>query len=280
MSQRADRANAPAIVLIHGLWMTPLSWERWIDYYAALGYQVLAPAWPGMEREMAEIRRDPGPLGSLGVTEIVDHYERIITGLEQPPVIMGHSFGGLFTQILLDRGLGCAGVAIASAPVKGILLLPLSTLRVSFPALSNPFNYHKAVALTPQQFRYAFGNLLSEQESLQAYQRYAVPGPDHLLFQAGLANFTPRAATTVDFDNRHRAPLLLIAGGRDHISPVSVVKANFKLYANSRAETEYKEFPDRSHFILGEPGWEAVADFALDWVQRQLARRTASADSA
>ncbi len=270
MTPPLSNQNAPdTIVLIHGLWMTPLSWEHWIERYSDKGYNVLAPAWPGMEGDIETIRRDPSALGGLGVTEIVAHYDRIIRDLETPPIIMGHSFGGLFAQILLDRGLGAAGVALDSAPVKGILLLPFSTLRVSFPALSNPFNLHKAAALTPEQFHYAFGNLLSEEESRRVYDRYAVPGPDHVLFQAGLANFNPYAATAVNFHNDDRAPLLLIAGGKDHIAPASVTKANYHLYRNSKAVTEYKEFPDRSHYTLGEAGWEEVADYALSWAVKQ-----------
>jgi pimeloyl-ACP methyl ester carboxylesterase len=146
-----------------------------------------------MDRPIEDIRRDPGDLGRLGVNGVVDRYDTIIRALDEPPIIMGHSFGGLFTQILLDRGIGAAGVALDSAPVKGILLPPFSTLRVSFPALSNPFNLHKAVALTPEQFHYAFGNLLTKDESKRVYDRYAVPGPDHFLFQAGLANFNPHS---------------------------------------------------------------------------------------
>src|SRR5262249_24445013 len=162
-------------VLIHGLWMTPLSWERWIMRYGALGYRVLAPAWPGMEGDIADLRRDPSRVANLGVTEIVDHYDGIIRGLGRPPIIMGHSFGGLFTQMLLDRGLGAAGVAIDAAPAKGILTLPFSTIRVAFPALRNPANLHRAMALTEEQFRYAFGNTLSEEDSRLAYARHAVP---------------------------------------------------------------------------------------------------------
>lgn len=253
------------IVLIHGLWMTALSWEHWVQRYTERGYKVIARSWPGLEGDIDEIRRDPSGLGNLGVTEVVDHYEAIIRGLDQPPIIMGHSFGALMTQILLDRGLGAAGVAIDSAPVKGILLLPFSSIRVSWPALSNPAHRHQASALTPEQFHYAFGNLLSAEESKAVYDRYAVPGPDHLLFQAAFANFNPHAATTVNFHNNDRAPLLLIAGGKDHIAPASVTQANYRLYCESKAVTDYKEFPDRSHFTVGEKGWEQVADYALNW---------------
>jgi len=267
----SEKDNMPqqtnSIVLIHGLWMTSRSWEKWITRYTADGYRVVAKSWPGMDGDIDQLRRDPSSIATLGINEIVDHYERIIRGLDSPPFIIGHSFGGLITQILLDRGLGAAGVAIAPAPVKGILFLPLSTLKVSFPALSNPANIHRAVPLTPEQFHYAFTNNLSEEESLAIYERYAVPGPDHILFQAAFANFNPHAATAVDFKNEDRAPLLLISGGSDHVSPASVVEANFKLYRNSKAVTEYRNFPDRTHYTLGQPGWEEVADYALTWAE-------------
>ena len=256
-----------SIVLIHGLWMTALSWEQWVKHYADKGYRVVAKSWPGMDIPIDELRRDPSPIATLGVTEIVDHYEKIISELDAPPIIIGHSFGGLITQILLDRGLGASGVAIAPAPVKGIIFLPFSTLRVSFPALSNPANIHRAEPLTPDQFHYAFTNNMSEEESLTIYNRYAVPGPDRVLFQGALANFNPHAATAVDFHNNNRAPLLLISGGKDHVSPASVVQANFKLYGKSTAVTAYKEFPERTHLTLGQVGWESVADLALEWAE-------------
>ena len=260
------------IVLIHGLWMTSLSWEKWVQRYIAHGYQVIARSWPGMEGDIDELRRDPSAIATLGIQQIVDHYETIIRGLDAPPFIIGHSFGGLITQILLDRGLGAAGIAISPAPVKGILFLPLSTIRVSLPALSNPANLHRAVPLTFEQFHYAFTNNLTEEESRPIYQRYAVPGPDHVLFQAAFANFNPHAATAVDFQNNERAPLLLISGGNDHVSPASVVEANFKLYRNSEAVTQYRNFPGRTHYTLGQDGWEEVADYALTWAENQTAR--------
>ena len=254
-----------SILLIHGLWMTALSWEKWAERYSKQGYRVIARSWPGLDGDIEELRRNPGPIATLGVTEIVEQYEAIIRELPSPPIIIGHSFGGLVTQILLDRGLGAAGVAIAPAPVKGIFFLPLSTLKVSFPALSNPANNHRAVPLTPEQFHYAFTNDMSAEDSLAVYRRYAVPGPDHVLFQAAFANFNPHAATAVNFENDRRAPLLLISGGSDHVSPASVVEANFKLYGKTTAVTDYKEFPGRTHYTLGQDGWEAVADYALEW---------------
>jgi pimeloyl-ACP methyl ester carboxylesterase len=218
-----------------------------------------------MDVDIEQLRNDPSSVANLGITEIVDHFDRIVRPLDRPPILIGHSFGGLIVQILLDRGLGAAGVAIDPAPVKGILKLPLSTLRVSFPVLRNPANLHRSTALTPEQFRYAFTNTLSDEEAAAVYERYEVPGPDRVLFQAGLANFNPNAPTRVDFHNDNRAPLLLIAGGRDHISPASLTKANFDLFKDSKAITDYKEFPERSHFTIGEKGWEAVADYAIEW---------------
>jgi len=260
MPQKPD-----TIVLIHGLWMTSLSWENWVKRYTDKGYRVIAKSWPGLDGDIEQLRRDPSPIARLGITDIVEHYESIIRDLSSEPIIIGHSFGGLITQILVDRGLGAAGVAIAPAPVKGIIFLPFSTLKVSFPALSNPANVHRAVPLTPEQFHYAFTNNLNEEDSLAVFKRYAVPGPDHVLFQAAFANFNPHAATAVDFQNNDRAPLLFISGGKDHGSPPSVVEANFKLYRKSKVTVEYKEFPERTHYTLGQEGWEQVADYALDW---------------
>lgn len=262
-------ANSPdTVVLIHGLWLTALSWEHWVARYEARGYRVIAQSWPGMEGDIDALRRDPSGVAALGVTEVVDHYDRIVRALDRPPVLIGHSFGGLITEVLLDRGLGAAGVAIDPAPVKGIFTLPFAQLKSAFPALRNPFHTHEAVALTPEQFHYAFTNHLSEHASIPLYHRYAVPGPNHVLFQASFANFNPHAATAVDVHNDARAPLLLIGGGRDHTVPASVTEANYRLFAKSRAVTEYREYPDRTHWTIGQDGWEEVADFALDWAVR------------
>jgi pimeloyl-ACP methyl ester carboxylesterase len=253
------------IVLIHGLWMTPLSWENWIERYQNAGYEVIAPAWPGMDGEIDALRADPSAIEHLGIEEIVDHYDAIVRGLPSPPIIMGHSFGGAFTEVLLDRGLGAAGVGIDAAAVKGITKLPFAQLKSAFPVLKNPANNHRAVALTPSEFHYAFTNTMSEEESQAAFERYAVPGPGRVLFQGAFANFNPRAATHVDFGNEDRAPLLLIAGEDDHTVPAVVDRSAAKHYGKSSAITEYKEFPGRAHFIIGQEGWEEVADYALAW---------------
>jgi pimeloyl-ACP methyl ester carboxylesterase len=261
----SDPRARETIVLIHGLWMTALSWEHWVERYEDRGFDVIARSWPGMDGDIDELRRDPSGIEHLGIEEIVDYYAGIIDKLDSPPIIMGHSFGGAFTQILLDRGLGTAGVAIDSGPVKGLLALPASTLKTGFPVLKNPANNHRAVPLTPEEFHYAFTNTLSDEESLAVYERYAVPGPGRVLFQGALANFNPRSPATVDFKNSSRAPLLFIAGGGDHVAPASLNESNLKQYRKSDAITELKEFPGRSHYTLGQEGWEEVADYALDW---------------
>jgi alpha-beta hydrolase superfamily lysophospholipase len=258
-------ATSDTIVLIHGLWMTPRCWEHWVARFTAAGYTVLAPAWPGLQSEVEALRADPTPLTALSVTAIVDHYERIIRDLDRPPMIMGHSFGGTFVQMLLHRGLGAAGVAINSATVKGVLRLPLSTVRATLPVLRNPANRHRAVPLTPEQFHYAFTNTMTAAESRDAYERYHVPAAGGVLFEGALANLNPRAATKVDFANPNRAPLLFVAGGADRVIPPAVNKENARRYRRSSALTAYREFPGRSHFTVGQPGWEEVADYALSW---------------
>ncbi|MEV0429897.1 alpha/beta fold hydrolase [Micromonospora sp. NPDC050495] len=253
------------IVLIHGLWMTSRSWEKWVDRYAARGFRVLTPAWPGMDREVEELRADPTPIAGQRIRTIVDHYAAIVRELPRPPIIMGHSFGGLITQLLVDRGLGAAGVAIHPAQIKGVVKLPVATLRSSYSILHNPANRNRAVPFTREDFRYSFGNTISQEDSDAAWERYAVPGAGHVLFEAAFANLNPDAATKVDTKREDRAPLLLTAGGEDHVVPPSVVSSNANLYRGSNAITSYREYPGRSHFVGGEPGWEEEADFALEW---------------
>lgn len=264
----ANSAGKGTIVLIHGLWLSSRSWEHWVDRYAEAGYQVIAPGWPGMDVDVDVLRKDPSVMNGLGVVEVADHYEKLIRQLDVPPILMGHSFGGLLVQLLLDRGLGSAGVAIHPAPPKGVLRLPISALRASFPVLGNPANRNRTVSLTPDQWHYSFTNTMNEADSKSAYARYHVPAPGRPLFQAATANVRPGGATTVNFANDDRAPLLLVAGGADHTVPASMVRENLKRYRKSTAVTDIHEYPDRSHFTAGSPGWEEVADDALSWVEQ------------
>jgi pimeloyl-ACP methyl ester carboxylesterase len=262
--------------------MTPRSWELWIPYYENRGFRVLAPAYPGLEVEVEALRADPSPIAALRVPETVAHLERVIAGLDRPPILMGHSFGGTLTQLLLDRGHGAAGVVIDSAPTEGVLVAPTSQLKSLFPMLKNPANHAKAIGFTPDEFHYAFTNTLSAEESQRVYDRYHIAAPASYVWAYGvLANITPgRQETWVDYHNEGRAPLLFIAGGADHIMPPSVNRSNAKHYTSATV-TEYKEFPGRSHFTCGEPGWEQIADHALAWAIEHAAgaRAAASLDS-
>lgn len=273
-----QQVKPDTIVLIHGLWMTPLSWEHWVTRYESRGYSVLALAYPGFEVGVEALRKDPTPIEKATVPATVEYFESEIEKLDRPPIIMGHSFGGLLTQILLDHGYGAAGVAIDSAPTEGIRVSPPSQVRATFPVLKNPANRHKAVGFTPKQFHYAFTNNLSEEESAKVYERYHIPAPGSWVWDPVLANFTPgHQDTYVDFKNDDRAPLLFISGGEDNIMPASVNESNMHHYRRSKAITDYKEFPQRSHFTVGEEGWEEVADYALDWAVEH-ARQPASSD--
>jgi pimeloyl-ACP methyl ester carboxylesterase len=253
------------ILLVHGLWMTPHSWQPWIDRYTAQGHTVHAPGWPGVSQLDEPLDHDKAPAG-LGVREIAGHYEAVLKELPEQPLIIGHSFGGLVTQILLDRGYGRAGVALHPAQPRGVLGLPLSTLRASWPVLGNPVNRTRTVTLTDRQFHYAFANTVSPEQAARERATWAIPGPGRPLFQAGFANLTPksRAATYVDFRNDARSPLLLVAGSADHIVPAGVVRENHRRYAGS-AVTEYREYAGRDHGTCFHDGWERVADDSLAW---------------
>lgn len=267
MTDNHDAGPKGTIVLIHGLWLTPLSWEHWVARYTQAGYEVFAPGWPGMDVEIEVLRKDPSVLDGLGVVEVADHYEALLRTLDSAPILIGHSFGGLLVQILLDRGLGAAGVALHPTPPKGVFGVPMSALHSTFTVLHHPANRKKTVALTPEQWHYGFTNTLTDEESAAAYARYHIPAPGRPLFQAAMANLLPNASTTVNFRNERRAPLLLVAGDADRTVPPSLVLETLKRHRQSSAVTEMTEYPGRSHFTIGSPGWEEVADFALSWAE-------------
>ena len=270
-SERLLRAEPQTIVLIHGLWMTPRSWEAFRRYYEERGYKVFAPPWPRLRGEVEDIRRDPSELAGLGLAEIVAHYEKTIHQLDEAPILIGHSLGGLVVQILLDRGFGAAGIAIGSAPPKGIWQLPpLSQVRALLPVVLNPLSYWQTVSLNYRQFHYTFANTMTEDEARAALTRYAIPAPGRPIFEAAFANLNRWSATIVNYANGERAPLLLIAGTDDHITPPSIVKANYYAYERSKAITSFGEFPGHSHLIIAQDGWQQVAEFALSWAQQQV----------
>jgi non-heme chloroperoxidase len=268
-------ASRCTIVLIHGLWMTPLSWEEWIPYFEAKGYKVIAPGWPGIDdRTPEQVRADPEPIAKIGIDTIVDHYASIISALPSPPIIIGHSFGGLFTQILLSRGLGSAGIGISPAQPAGIFALPFSVVKATFPVLKNPFDAHSTVKITESEFHYCFGNHLTEAESKPLWERYSVPSVAHVLWQGVASALKESGPAHVEFKKECRAPLLLIAGTKDHVVPQSVVAKEFAAYEkqgkDKHSVVEFKVFDGKTHGIVNQEGWQQVADYALAFVDKYV----------
>ncbi|MFL5841288.1 MAG: alpha/beta hydrolase [Thermoleophilaceae bacterium] len=259
-----ESTTPDTIVLIHGFWVTPRSWEHWIDRYASRGYKVVAPAYPGFEVEVEALNADPSPIEALTVPAIIEHLEAVVGALDAPPILIGHSAGGVFTQILLDHGFGAAGVAINSAPTEGVAVVPLSQIKSTFPVLKNPANRHKAVGFTHEQWHYAFTNTFSEEESRALYERYHVPASGRVFWGSALANIHPgHDDNYVNYKNDDRAPLLFISGSEDHLMPPKIQRSNAKHY-KSETVTEVKEF-EGPHLLPAAPGWEEVADYALTW---------------
>jgi len=258
------------VVFIHGLWLHATSWGPWVELFREAGYAPVAPGWPGDSDTVEETRREPGKVAGQGIDQVVEHYTQIINDLDSPPIVIGHSFGGLIVQRLLGQDLAAAGVAIDPAPIKGVLVLPPSALRVASIALRKPANRNAAVSLTAEQFRYGFGNALPEKESAELYERWTIPSPGKPLFEAALANFSPQSPAKVNTGNRTRGPLLVTAGGQDHTVPPAISMSTRKLYHKSPAVTDLKDFPDRGHSLTIDHGWQEVAQYALDWLKQRL----------
>ncbi|MFN8421810.1 MAG: alpha/beta hydrolase [Anaerolineae bacterium] len=257
------------IVFIHGAWMTPLCWDKFSDYFTAKGFTCHAPAWPQMDRPVAELRSDPPPeLGKLGISEIVAHYEQFIRNLPEAPVIIGHSFGGLITQLLMDRGLGSAAVGISPVGPKGVLPFYPSAIRATLPILLTPFGWNRFIPQTFEGFRYGFVQNLPEAEARKVYETYCVPAVGRIFFQAATALF--HNILKVDFANAKRAPLLLIAGSEDHAVPEAEVRVNLSRYQRhpaAAALTDFKTFGGRMHYLIGQPGWEEIAGYIERWLE-------------
>jgi non-heme chloroperoxidase len=261
---------ATPVVFVHGLWLHPTAWEPWLQRFREAGYAPVAATWPGDAGSVQEARAHPDRVAGVGINDVVDHIAKFTTGLDAKPIVIGHSFGGLFAQRLLAQGSAAAAVAIDPAPIKGVLLLPPSALRVASIALRNPANNAKrAVSLTASQFRYAFGNAIPEAESAQLFEQWTIPSPGKPLFEAAFANATPKSAAAVDTKQASRGPLLLIAGGQDHTVPPSIVRSTLKLHHKSPAVTDLKHFPDRGHSLVIDHGWEQIADATLTWLSQQ-----------
>ena len=258
-------------MLIHGAWLSARSWESFAEYFGERGFTVSTPEWPRKHGDVEQLRRDAESLRGLGLKEIVDHHEELIRALDEPPVLVGHSYGGLIVELLLDRGLGRAGVAISPAPPKGILVLPLSTLKAASPALLHPSRWHGVVPLTLEQFTYGFVNTFSPEDAAAAYQRYAVPETGQIFYEAGFANIKRNPPTRVDFARADRAPLLVVGLGKDHTVPASLSRAQVKKYEGSPAKTDYLEFEGRPHLAMAADGWEEIAAAIDTWLRGVLA---------
>ena len=256
------------IVFVHGLWLHTDSWHPWVERFRAAGYAPVAPGWPGTSPTVEETRAHPDRVAGKGINDVVEHYAQIIHGLEEIPIVIGHSFGGLVVQRLLGQDLAGAAVAIDAAPIKGVIYVPLSALRMASVVQRNPANWSRAVSLTPEQFRYGFGNMLPAGESSELYRRWTVPSPGRPLFEAAVANLSPRSPAGVDTRNGTRGPLLLIAGGQDRTVPAVITKSTYKVYRKSPAVTDYKEFADRGHSLTIDNGWHEVADAILSWLKQ------------
>lgn len=266
--RQANDSNSAPIVFVHGLWLLPSSWDRWQTLFQEAGHATLAPGWPDDPETVGEARANPKVFAGKSIKEVADHLEEVIRQLHRKPAIIGHSFGGLMTQMLAGRGLAAASVAIDPAPFRGVLPLPISSLKSASPALSNPFNRGRAVPLTYEQFRYAFANAVTEDEAHELFDAFAVAAPGEPLFQAAAANLNPWTEDKVDTKNPDRGPLLILDGELDRVVPWSIANASYKLQRRNPGITEIQKVPGRGHALTIDSGWREVAEIALAFVER------------
>jgi non-heme chloroperoxidase len=266
--ERANASGLTPVVFVHGLWLLPSSWDRWVTLFEEAGFTAVSPGWPDDPETVEEAKAHPEVFAKKSVGDIADYIDAIIRRLTKKPAVIGHSFGGLLTQILAGRGLSSASVAIDPAPFRGVLPLPISALRSASPVLSNPANRNRAIPLTYEQFRYGFANAVDEQEAKDLYETYAVPGSGVPIFQAASANLNPWTEAKVNTKNPKRGPLLIVVGDEDHTVPPAIAKAAYKKQKRNKGVTEYAELEGRGHALVIDHGWRDVADKALAFVQR------------
>jgi pimeloyl-ACP methyl ester carboxylesterase len=266
--QRANESGLQPVVFIHGLWLLPSSWDRWAAVFEEAGYTALSPGWPDDPDTVEEANANPEVFAHKTVGQVADHFADVIGKLDKKPAVIGHSFGGLLTQIVAGRGLSAASVAIDPAPFRGVLPLPISSLKSASPVLTNPANRNRAVPLTYEQFRFGFANAVSEDEAKQLYDAYAVPASGAPLFQAAAANLNPWTEAKVNSKNRDRGPLLIISGEKDNTVPWAIANASYKKQKRNEGVTEIVEMKDRGHALTIDSGWREVADTALAFIKR------------
>ena len=266
--KRANATGRPPVVFVHGLWLLPNSWDRWVTLFEENGFAALTPGWPDDPETVEEAKAHPEVFAGKSIGQVADHFETIIRGLDRKPALVGHSFGGLLTQILAGRGVSAVSVAIDPAPFRGVLPLPISSLKSAFPVLGNPANRNRAVPLTYDQFRYAFANAVDEDEAKQLYETYSVPTAGKPLFQAATANLNPWTEVKVDTDNPERGPLLIISGEKDNTVPWSIANASYKQQQDNSGVTEIVKIKNRGHALTIDSGWREVAETVLAFVKR------------
>jgi non-heme chloroperoxidase len=267
--EAANASGNTPVVFIHGLWLLPSSWDNWADLFREAGYAPLTPDWPDDPETVEEARANPDILAGKTLGEVADHTTEVIDALEKKPAVMGHSTGGLLAQMLAGRGLSAATVAIDPGPFRGVLPLPISTLRATGPILINPLNRGRAVPLTFDQFRYGWTNAIeSDDEAKRLYDEFHVAAPGVALMQMGNANLNPWTEAKVDTKNPDRGPLLIIEGEKDHTVPWAIANASYKRQKRNPGVTEIKKIPNRGHALTIDAGWREVAETALDFVKR------------
>jgi non-heme chloroperoxidase len=269
--QQVEKANATGltpVVFIHGLWLLPSSWDRWAGVFEEAGYAPLTPGWPDDPQTVEQANAKPEVFAHKSVGDVAEHFGEVISTLKKRPALVGHSFGGLLTQILAGRGVAAASVSISPAPFRGVLPLPVSALKSASPVLGNPANRNRAVPLTYEQFRFAFANAVDEEEAKQLYSTFAVPAAGLPLFQAATANLNPWTEVKVNSKNPDRGPLLIISGDNDHTVPWAIANAAYKKQKRNEGVTEIVELPNRGHALTIDNGWRTVADRALEFVKR------------
>ncbi len=270
-AEQVEHANASGrtpVVFVHGLWLLPSSWDAWAELFEEAGYTAVQPGWPDDPETVEEAQAHPEVFAGKSIGEVADHFEAVIRTLEKKPAVIGHSFGGLLTEILAGRGRAAVSVAISPAPFRGVLPLPISALRSGSPVLRNPRNKHRAIPLTYEQFRYSFANAVDEDEAKRLYETYSVPGPGEPIFQAASANFNPWTEAKVDTKNPKRGPLLIVSGEKDHTVPAAIAKASYKKERTNEGVTEFATVPGRGHALTIDSGWRDVAEIALAFVKR------------
>jgi non-heme chloroperoxidase len=263
----ANEKGSRPVVFVHGLWLLSSSWDRWRALFEDNGYATLAPGWPDDPATVEEAKKDPSVFAHKMVQQVTDHYLEAISKLDQQPVVIGHSFGGLISLKIAGEGVASSTIAIDNAPFQGVLPLPVSSLKSSAPVLANPTNIGKAVALTLEQFTYGWANNLDAAEAKELWETYHVPAPGAPLFQAATANFNPFSETKVDTRNDARGPVLIIAGEKDNTVPLAITHATYKLESKNVGETRITEIPGRGHSLVIDSGWREVADTALEFAQ-------------